>query len=120
MLRMGIFLALALSACATDAADTNAAAASNDCFRSAQITGFSVIDRSHVGISVGASGRYVFTTMWNTYDLDWTHAIAIRSATGLICTGSGLGVDVIGGEPRRSYPVVSIERAPEEPAVQGS
>lgn len=120
MRRMGFALAaLALAACATEPADSTAEA--TDCFRSEDVRGYTVIDNTHIGISVGASREYVLTTMWNARDLDWTQAIAIRSATGRICTGNGLGVELIGGDPQRTYPIVSIERAPEEePAPQGS
>lgn len=109
-----------LAACATGETGSAQSASSNDCFRSEQVRGFSVIDNTHIGLSVGANRDYVLTTMWNARDLDWTQAIAIRSATGRICVGNGLGVELIGGEPRRTYPIVSIERAPEDDAVQGS
>lgn len=111
-----------LAACATSEADGGAqAVSSNDCFRSADARGFNVIDNTHIGLSVGANRDYVLTTMWNARDLDWTQRIGIRSATGRICVGNGLGVELIGGDPHRTYPVVSIERAPdEEPAAQGS
>src|SRR5690606_18283350 len=96
-------------------------AAATDCFRSVDARGFSVIDNTHIGLTVGANRNYVLTTMWNARDLDWTQAIAIRSATGRICVGNGLGVELIGGDPRRTYPIVSIERAPEDQsAPQGS
>ena len=121
MRRMGLILAaLALSACATEPNAGQATAAANDCFRSSQVRGYSVIDRNHVGISVGANDRYVLTTLWNAYDLDWTQTIAIRTTTGRICTGNGLGVEIIGGDPQRTYPITSIERAPEAPAAQAS
>jgi hypothetical protein len=117
-----------LAACATGDAGSGAqgeagaqAVSSNDCFRSADARGFNVIDDTHIGLSVGANRDYVLTTMWNARDLDWTQAIGIRSSTGRICVGNGLGVELIGGDPRRTYPVVSIARAPEEePAAQGS
>ena len=115
-----VVTALALGACATQSAG-EAETAASDCFRPAEIRGYGVVDQSHVRVLVGAGRRYTLTTMWDTHNLDWTQAIAIRSGTGLICTGNGLGVELIGGEPRRSYPVVSIERAAdEEPAAQGS
>lgn len=122
MRRMGIAIAaMALVACASDPGADHSAAASNDCFRANDVNGYSVIDDRHVGISVGVSRRYVLTTMWNANDLDWTTAIAIRTAAGRVCTGNDLGVELIGGEPRRTFPIVSIERAPDEaPAVQGS
>lgn len=121
MRRAGIVIAsLALAACATEPGGQTATS-TNDCFRQEDVNGFNVVDNNHVGLRVGANRHYLLTTMWNANDLDWTEAIAIRSATGRICTGNGLGVDLIGGEPRRTYPIVSIERAPEdEPAVQGS
>ncbi|MGH6952192.1 MAG: DUF6491 family protein [Vitreimonas sp.] len=122
MRRMGIVIAaMALAACASDPGAHQSAATSNDCFRTGDVSGYSVIDDTHVGFSVGASRRYVLTTMWNANSLDWTSAIAIRTATGRVCTGNGLGVELIGGEPRRTYPIVSVERAPDDaPAVQGS
>ena len=116
-----VFAAMALAACASDPGAGQSAAASNDCFRSGDVNGYGVIDDTHVRITVGASRRYVLTTGWNARDLDWTSAIAIRSATGRICTGNGLGVELIGGNPRRTYHIVAIERAPDDtPAVEGS
>jgi len=79
-----------------------------------------VIDDRHVRVSVGPSRAYILETMWNARDLDWTNAIAIRSSNSFICTGNGLGVEVIGGQPRRTYHVSSITRAPEQPDAQGS
>jgi len=111
-----IALALALSACASTGAQT-AAAGDRDCFRSSQIRGYNVIDDSHVELRVGANDRYILETGWNARDLDWSNHIALRSTTGSICAGNGLGVDIFGGEPRQRYTVVSIARAP-EPAEQ--
>lgn len=121
MLRLGLIAtALLLSACATDpAATSTAASADRDCFRSSQVNGYSVIDDHNVRIGVGASRDYILSTTWNARDLDWTHSIGIRSGTDWICTGNGLGVEIIGGEPRRTYPVTSITRAPETAATQG-
>jgi len=113
--------ALALAACASTSDGSSDSAAANDCFRTADVSGYNVIDRSHVGVRVGAGDRYILTTMWNTTDLDWTEAIAIRTATGRVCTGNGLGVEIIGGRPQRTYPISAVERSPEEPAApQGS
>ncbi len=108
--------ALALSACATEGTATQDTAA-RDCFFSSTISGYSVIDDNTVEVRAG-SDRYRLSTLWNARDLDWTQDIAIRSATGSICTGNGNGVEIIGGEPRRTYPISSITRAPER--VQGS
>lgn len=123
MLRTG-FLTLALltlAACATEPAATPTGAASNDCFRSEDARGYNMIDDHHIRVNVGASRHYILGTTWNARDLDWTQAIAIRSATGRICVGNGLGVEIIGGEPRRTYPVTSVDRAPDDaPPAQGS
>jgi hypothetical protein len=115
-----LFCLWTLAACASTDTDGQQSASSVDCFRSEQVSGYSVIDDHNVGLSVGASRQYVLTTAWNARDLDWTHAIAIRSATGRICTGNGLGVELIGGDPQRTYPVSQIARAPDDNPVQGS
>lgn len=121
-----IVAALLLSACASAADGGQIAAATpaegRDCFFSSSVRGFDVIDNNHVNIRVGANRNYVLTTSWNASDLNWAHAIAIRSSTGSICTGNGLGVEIIGGRPRQTYPVQGIERAPEAApaAPQGS
>ncbi|MBX3430360.1 MAG: hypothetical protein KF779_12340 [Hyphomonadaceae bacterium] len=101
-----------LAACASTEASGEQSASAQDCFLSAQVTGYNLIDDHNVGLSVGASRDYVLTTTWNARDLDWTHAIALRSSTGRICTGNGLGVEIIGGDPRRTYPISQIARAP--------
>lgn len=115
--------ALALAACAsTETAENAAPPEGRDCFNARNVSGYTYIDNEHVGISVGANRKYILTTMFNARDLDWTQAIAIRSTTDWICVGNGLGVEVIGGEPRRNYPITAIERAPDEApnADQGS
>lgn len=120
MTRMAIlaFAALALAGCASSEAQT---AADRDCFRPDDVSGYTVIDDNHIGVSVGANRQYILTTLFNARDLDWTQAIAIRSSTSWICTGNGLGVSLVGGDFNRTYPVNGIARAPEtEPAVQGS
>ncbi len=115
-----IFCLWTLAACATTTPDNGESAGAADCFRSEQVSGYGVIDNNHIRLSVGANRDYVLTTLWNARDLDWTHAIAIRSATGRICIGNGLGVELIGGDPQRTYPVSDIARAPDNAPVQGS
>lgn len=116
------FACLALAACATPAETTaSAAPAERDCFNASTISGYNYVDNEHVIVRVGANRRYTMTTMFNARDLDWTQNIAIRSTTDWICTGNGLGVDIISGDPRRTYPITAIERTPDEaPAAQGS
>jgi hypothetical protein len=119
MLRWSLFaILLTLGACATPAADTTAPPG-RDCFSSNSILGYSIVDDHNVKVHVGASRDYIFTTNWNARNLDWSEAIAVRSTTGWICTGNGLGVEVRGGRPIQTYPITGITRAP-EPAPQGS
>jgi hypothetical protein len=115
MLRAAV-LALALVGLYACASGVSEAGGGRDCFRGDSVRGFSLIDDRHVAISVGASRRYILTTMWNASALDWERAIALRSATGFICVGSGPGVEVYGGDPPRRFPITSVEAAPEAPA----
>jgi len=109
---------LTLGACTTTAASADPPSG-RDCFASRSILGYSIIDEHNVKVSVGASRDYIFTTNWNARNLDWGEAIAVRSTSGWICTGNGLGVSVTGGRPPQTYPITGIARAP-EPAPQGS
>jgi hypothetical protein len=117
-----IFALWTLAACASSGGtDASQSADGRDCFFADSVSGYNVIDDRHVGLRVGANRNYILTTNWNTRDLDWTRAIAIRTATGRVCTGNGLGVELIGGDPRRTFAVTSIERAPgDEAPPQGS
>jgi hypothetical protein len=119
MLRIGLFAsALFLAACATAGEDAAGVTAERECFRGDSVNGFNVIDRNTVEVRVGASRRYLVMTSWPTTNLDFREHIGLRSPTGMICTGNGLGVEIIGGDPVQSYPIQSIARAP-EPAAQG-
>jgi hypothetical protein len=111
---------LGLAACATPDAQQTADAGGRDCFRSSDVFGYTIVDDHSVKVIVGPSREYILTTDWNARDLDWTQAVALDSANGLICTGNGLGVAVIGGDPHRRYPISSVARAPEPPAPTGS
>lgn len=104
--------ALALAACATDTGGSQPDTGARDCFFANQVSGYEVIDERTVQVRAG-SRRYLLTTLFNARDLDWTQAIAIRSTTSSICTGNGLGVEIIGGDPQRTYPVQAVARAPD-------
>lgn len=122
MLRTALLAAaLVLGACTTTQTAQTTPPTDRDCFNTSAVTGYSYIDENHIGVTVGANRRYTLTTMFNARDLDWTQAIAIRSTSNWICTGNGAGVELIGGQPRRNYPVNGIVRAPDEtPPAQGS
>jgi hypothetical protein len=110
--------ALFLTGCASTSEQAGAPAA-RDCFRANTARGFEVIDERHIAVNVGAARRYILTTAWDVHAIDFSQAIALRSATGSICVGNGLGVEVIGGDPQQRYNVTSIERAPDR-APQGT
>ncbi len=122
-MRMALLAAagLMLAACAQTGANTASTApqADRDCFTNNSVNGYNVIDANTVAVSAGTR-RYLLTTNFNTRDLDWGERIALRSTTSWICTGNGLGVEIIGGDPRRTYYITGIVRAPEEEPAQGS
>jgi hypothetical protein len=106
--------ALALSACSTT--ETASTSAGADCFTTDQVTGYSVIDDSHVRVNARAH-QYVLTIQGRATELDWTQTIGLQS-TGrtLICPGrSTTGVYLVGGDTQLRYPVSEValeERAP--------
>lgn len=123
MLRQAVFAAalFALGACATQETQSAAnAPTGRDCFRSNDVFGYNLVDSHTVRVTIGPSRQYLLRTGWNAGDLNWDETIAIRSANGWICTGNGLGVEIIGGQPRQSYQVNGIERVQDAPAPTGS
>lgn len=123
MLRTALLASMALlAACTTPAATDEASGppAERDCFNASAVNGFSYVDEHHINVTVSANRRYQLTTMFNARELDWTQAIAVRSTSSWICTGNGLGTELIGGRPPRNYPVNGIERLPDDVTVQGS
>jgi hypothetical protein len=110
--------ALALSACASTEASTGAA--ERDCFRTLDVRGYGVVDEHRVRLRISPQREYILTIPSNTRDLDWTHAISVRSVTSFICVGHPAGVQLMGGDPPFPYQVTAIERAPTEHADQGS
>jgi hypothetical protein len=115
---------LALAACTTATADQSAAntpADGRDCFRTQDVAGYQTIDDHSIRVRISGNRTYTLATNWNVYDLDWTHAIQLRSSSGWICTGNVFGsVEVIGGTYTRSYPINTVTRDPVTPADQGS
>lgn len=90
-----------------------------DCFRTVDVSGYSPVDEHRIKVTVSPQREYYLTIQQNVRDLDWAHAIALRSTTSFICTGNGLGVQVLGGDPVFPYPVTDIERVPVT-AIEGS
>ncbi|MDX2276445.1 MAG: DUF6491 family protein [Hyphomonadaceae bacterium] len=120
MLRSILLAATALftlAACATAETDTAGAAppADRDCFNVANVSGFSSIDDNHVRLSVGANRAYALTTSPRIIEARYFEHLGIRSTTNWICTGNGLGVDLIvpNGIPE-NYRVTEIVRLPDD------
>ena len=121
MLRLSVLAAtLVLIACASPTGASSASASNDrDCFRSLDVRSYGVVDDHRVRLHVSPSREYILTIPQQTRDLDWTHAIAVRSMSSFICVGDPSGVQLMGGDPQLPYQVTRIERAPTE-AVQGS
>jgi len=105
---------LALGACASTPQSADNAGSSRDCFRTLDVRSYGVVDEHRVRARVSTTREYYLTINQNTRDLDWNHAIAIRSNVSFICVGNGAGVQVLGGDPPVSYAVTRIERAPDD------
>lgn len=103
--------ALALGACAGPQT-TAGASASRDCFRPMDISSYGVVDDHTVRVHISPAREYHLRINAPTRDLDWTHAISIRSVMSFVCVGNGAGVQVMGGDPPIPYQVVEITRAP--------
>lgn len=121
MLRFSILAALsAIGACASPAgAPSSSASNDRDCFRSLDVRSYGVIDDHTVRLHVSPSREYALTIPQQTRDLDWTHAISVRSVSSFICVGTPSGVQLMGGDPPFPYQVTNIERLRTEVA-QGS
>lgn len=122
MLRFTTLAALlAIGACASPAgAPTASASNDRDCFRSLDVRSYGILDDHRVRLHVGPTREYVLTIPQQTRDLDWTHAISVRSVSSFICVGNPSGVQLMGGDPPFPYQVTNIERLPAEAAAQGS
>ncbi len=124
MLRFALLAgALALSACASSnaqSASTGSSGGSRDCFRSLDVRGYSIVDDHNVKLRISPAREYILTIPQNSRDLDWTHAISVRSASSFICVGDPSGVQLMGGDPPMPFQVTNIERVPVDVADQGS
>jgi len=112
--------ALALSACASGPTPSASnVSAGRDCFRAASAHGFGLVDDHHVRVSISPNQNYILTTRLSARSLDWSQAIAIDGPS-YICTGNGLGVTLIGGEPRQHFQISEIRRIPPDTQPEGS
>lgn len=105
---------LALGACASTAnTETASNDSARDCFRAGDVSRYGIEDEHRIRATVNSSREYFLTIRQRTNQLDWANAITLRAPTSFICTGNGLGVQVIGGNPEQTYYVERIERAPQ-------
>ena len=115
-MNLRLALTAALLAAATGAAPLTAAAAGDqspvrDCFPTRAITGYGISGEHTAYLTVGTR-HYFLHINDSARDLDWDHNIRVRSLSTFICTGNGLGVQLMGGYPPIPHQVVGIERAP--------
>lgn len=122
MLRFALLAAaLTLGACASTTTTTASnAGGDRDCFRSLDVRGYSVVDEHSVKLRVSPAREYILSIPQNSRELDWTHAMSVRSASNFICVGDPSGVQLMGGDPPMPFQVTNIERAPVDVAAQGS
>lgn len=121
-----ILLALAglaaLTACASAPQHTaSAPAGQRDCFRSENISGYSVIAERTLRIDVGANRRFALTTESSLRGAERELRLGVQSGSGFLCEGDALNVRIFAaGPPERFWQVVRIERLPDEAPVEGS
>lgn len=123
MLRTTTFIAaaLALVACSTPSTSTASnAGGDRDCFRALDVRGYGVLDDNRIRVRVSPQRQYALTIATTTRDLDWEHAIAIRSVTSFICVGFPAGVTLVGGDPQVTRQVTAIERLPADAVAEGA
>ena len=122
MLRIAVLAAAAaaLASCATPEGAASRDGSARDCFRTVDVSGYSMEDDRRVRVRINPRREYLFTINQSVENLDWTNALSIRSTASFICVGNGLGVQLMGGNPEMPYNVTRIERAPQETAVEGS
>ena len=99
---VGFLLALGgplmIGGCAMEqgAHGASAASAGRQCFRAADVNGFSPIDRDTVDVTVGAGRTYRLELFAPCQDVNWSQRIAIRSrGSSWICTGNSLQAELI-------------------------
>jgi hypothetical protein len=120
-MQVRLALTAALMAASAGLAPIATASAANetprqDCFPARAITGYGISGEHTAYLTVGTR-HYFLHINDSARDLDWDYSIRVRSLSTFICTGNGLGVQLMGGYPPISHQVVGIERAPPgEPA----
>jgi hypothetical protein len=113
--------AVFLGACASTETSSASAGSDRDCFRALDVHGYSVLDEGRIGLRISPQRNYILTiSPQDAQNLDWSHAISVRSVTSFICVGNPSGVQLMGGDPPFPYQVIAIERAPRQDVVEGS
>jgi hypothetical protein len=115
-MNLRLVLTAALMAASAGLAPVTTASAANerphqDCFPTRAISGYGISGEHTAYLTVG-SRHYFLHINDSARDLDWNYSISVRSLSTFICTGNGLGVQLMGGYPPIPHQVVGIERAP--------
>ena len=111
--------ALALGACASADGSTQAGEEGRDCFRSASVNGFGIVDSNNVRVAISPNRNYILTTTSDANRLDWSRAIRINGPA-FICVGRATGTYLVGGEPEQAFIVTDVRRDPSDTAPSGS
>ncbi|MGE0594966.1 MAG: DUF6491 family protein [Hyphomonadaceae bacterium] len=114
---------LGLAACATQQtpAQTAIPGDGRDCFRAADINGYSVIADRTLRVDVGANRRYALTTTSTLQGARSEIQLAVQADSGFICEGEALSVRIISlRQPSQTWQVTNIARLPDEAPVEGS
>ena len=112
-------MAIALSACATQEAQTaSAAPAGRDCFSTRDITHQEALDDRTIKLTA-RNVDYLVTVNANARQLNFSEPLIVRAFNERICTGNGLGVTLhVGTDPSIPVMIRDIVRAP-APSTSG-
>lgn len=91
------FAALALAGCTGNARSVRADATARECFSASSVSGFTPVDDTTVRLQVGVRETWELNLLSYCPDIDWSHAIALRTFAGSswICTSDAMGVEVV-------------------------
>jgi hypothetical protein len=84
-----------------------------DCFRTAQIRGWGVIDEDTLRVRINSRRQYALHLQIPAPRARFATSIGVNSRSGWVCTGREVGVDVnVGDSTARTWIVDHVERLP--------
>ena len=92
-----VLAALALAGCTGNERNVRTGAAARECFSASSVRGFSPVDNTTVRLQVGVRDTYELSLLSYCPDIDWSHAIALRTFAGSswICSNDAMSVEVV-------------------------